>query len=62
MSVAASVAGLVGLSIQIIEISKKFTNKKASLYDFIGELTALADVLKRLRDFLYRPACRLAFR
>ena len=57
LSVAASIAGLIGVSIQVIQISTKFKNKTRNIDDFIGELTALSAVLKRLRDFLsHQPA------
>lgn len=54
LSVTAGVAGLLSLSIQLVEISSKFkpATKAEQLYDFIFELNALADVLKRLKDFL----------
>ncbi|KAF2121753.1 hypothetical protein BDV96DRAFT_639840 [Lophiotrema nucula] len=52
LSVAASIAGLLGLTIQVVEIGAKFTSKKARRYDFIFELNSLADVLKLLKASL----------
>jgi hypothetical protein len=54
LSVAASVAGLLSLTIQLIQISTSIATdaKAAQAYDFIAELNALADVFKRLGAFL----------
>lgn len=54
LSISAGVACLGSLTIQLVQISTKYAaNSKArQLYDFIGELNALADVLKRLKEFL----------
>ena len=54
LSVAASVAGLLSLTIQLVQISTSIAAdaKAVQAYDFIIELNALGDVLKRLRVFL----------
>lgn len=54
LSVAAGVAGLLSLTIQLIQISTSIATdaKAAQAYNFIAELNTLADVLKRLGAFL----------
>jgi hypothetical protein len=53
-SITAGVAGLLSITIQLIQIAGKFKHNSRSeqLYDFIFELNSLAEVLKRLQGFL----------
>jgi hypothetical protein len=57
LSVAAGIAGLLSLSVQIVEIATKYgaNSPKAQGLDIIFELRALTDVLKRLKEFLEGP-------
>jgi hypothetical protein len=57
LSVAAGVAGLLSLAIQLVEIGTKYgtSSPKAQGYDFIFELRALIEVLTRLKGFLEGP-------
>ena len=52
LSVAASVAGLVGLTLQLIDVVSRFSGAAAALQEIIQELTALQVVLKQLDSFL----------
>ena len=57
LSVAAGVAGLLSLAIQLVDIGTKYSSNapKSQGYDFIFELRALIDVLNRLKEFLEGP-------
>jgi hypothetical protein len=56
MSVAAGVAGLLSLTIQLLDVAQQYThdvkNAEEEVVAFIRELTGLSDVLKRLDAFL----------
>jgi hypothetical protein len=57
LSIAVSVAGLLALTIQLVEVGTKYGNAspKAKGFDLLFELRALTDVLKRLKNFLEGP-------
>ncbi|KAL1594508.1 hypothetical protein SLS60_010268 [Paraconiothyrium brasiliense] len=63
LSIAASVAGLLSLALQLVELGTKCSSRflKAQLYEFVFELNALSDVLKRLKGFLDDPTTALTF-
>lgn len=56
LSVAASVAGLLSLTIQLLNVAQQYThdvgNAEEEVVAFIRELTGLSEVLKRLDAFL----------